>query len=84
MSTNPKGYMNSYAKKHPEKWNNPKEIHKRVERNKARAIVAKAKGVSPKQIKGDVDHIKPSRSGGTTTAKNLRVRSVKANRGWRK
>lgn len=84
MPTNKKGYMNAYAKAHPEKWNNPTEVHKRTERNKARAEFAKKMGVSPKQLNGDVDHIKPLRNGGPTTTSNLRLVSEKKNRGWRR
>lgn len=84
MSTNPPGYQNHYAKLHPEKWNNPKEIHKRVERNKARAQFAEKLGVSPKALKGDVDHKKPLRNGGKTVLSNLRLISPAKNRGWRK
>jgi len=84
MPTNPRGYMSQYAKKHPEKWNNKKEIRKRVERNRARALFAKKMGVSPKALNGDVDHAKPLRSGGKTTINNLRLLSPRQNRGWRK
>ena len=31
----------------------------------------------------DVDHIKPIRDGGTNAPSNLRMLSVKRNRGWR-
>lgn len=59
----------------------PSNIHKREMRNQARATVRKEVGDAA--IKGkDVDHIKPVRSGGSNDRKNLRVRSVHANRGW--
>lgn len=78
MPTNPPHYMNKYYKKHKKKWNNPTEIHKRVERNKARRMMKKKLGRNPK---GDVDHIKSLKSGGSTTMSNLRVLSKKKNRG---
>jgi 5-methylcytosine-specific restriction endonuclease McrA len=77
-------YMNNYYKKHKDKWLNPEETHKRVERNKARAAFAKKLGVSPKQLNGDVDHKKPLRDGGKSTLSNLRLTTEKKNRGWRK
>jgi hypothetical protein len=59
----------------------PSNIRKREMRNEARATVRKEVGA--KAIEGkDVDHIKPVRSGGSNDRKNLRVRSVHANRGW--
>lgn len=58
----------------------PEEIKKRAERVKARRMMEKTGAVTKGDGK-DVDHKKPLRSGGTTTKSNLRVRSVKANRG---
>ena len=83
MPTNKKGYMAAYARANPSKWNNPKEIAKRSERNSARAAFAKKVGVSPKALAGDVDHKRPLRSGGSSALSNLRLTSVKKNRGWR-
>lgn len=76
--------MAEYARKHPEKWNNPTEIKKRTERNAARADFAKKMGVSPKALNGDVDHKKPLRSGGKSELSNLRLISEHKNRGWRR
>jgi hypothetical protein len=40
------------------------------------------KKVGKDALKGkDVDHIKPMRSGGKTSTGNLRIRSIKSNRG---
>ena len=58
----------------------PDQIKKRAERVKARRMMEKTGAVTKGDGK-DVDHKKPLRSGGTTTKSNLRVRSVKANRG---
>ena len=77
-------YMRNYARKHPEKWSNPKEIHKRSERNAARAEFAKKMGVSPKGLNGDVDHKKPLSHGGKSDLSNLRLVSAHKNRRWRK
>ena len=76
--------MAAYARANPEKWNNPKEIHKRTERNAARAEFAKKLGVLPTSLKGDVDHKKPLRSGGKSELSNLRLISEHKNRGWRR
>jgi hypothetical protein len=85
MPTNkPKSYMNEYYKKNKEKWLNPTETHKRVERNKARHDFAEKVGVSPKNLNGDVDHKKPLRNGGSSDLGNLRLTSAHKNRGWRK
>lgn len=58
----------------------PEQIKKRAERVKARRMMEKT-GAATKGDGKDVDHIKPMRSGGTSTKGNLRMRSVKANRG---
>lgn len=76
--------MRDYARANPSKWNNPTEIHKRTERNKARHDFAEKMGVSPKSLNGDVDHKKPLRSGGKTVLSNLRLVSEKVNRGWKR
>lgn len=54
----------------------------RAQRNAARATMMKAGKVAKGDGK-DVDHLKPIRSSGTNAPKNLRVTSIKANRGWR-
>lgn len=56
----------------------PAQIHARVERNKARALMMKAGKVH----KGDgkqVDHIVPLSKGGKTVMSNLRVVTAAAN-----
>lgn len=57
----------------------PERRKKRAQRNKARRMMMR-KGKVKKGDGKDVDHKKPLRSGGTTTDKNIRVRSSKANR----
>lgn len=69
-----------YAKEYRDFHGKPEEIKKRAQRVKARRIMEKTGAVHKGDGK-DVDHKKPLRAGGTTTKSNLRVRSVKANRG---
>jgi hypothetical protein len=61
----------------------PEQVKKREMRNKARAELEK-KGLVKKGDGKDVDHKKPLDNGGTNAGGNLRVRTVKENRGWRK
>jgi hypothetical protein len=72
-----------YARHYRDYQGKPDQIAKRSERNKARRIEAKKLNVKPTQIKGDVDHKKPIRSGGGNGSKNLRVISPHRNRGWK-
>ena len=58
----------------------PEQIAKRALRNKARAMMTKKHGKAAVAGK-DVDHSVPLRKGGSNGIKNLRVRSIKANRG---
>jgi len=69
-----------YAKEYRDFHGKPEEIKKRAQRVKARRMMEKTGAVHKGDGK-DVDHKKPLRAGGTTTKSNLRVRSVKANRG---
>jgi hypothetical protein len=69
-----------YKKEYAEYHGKPEQIQNRAERVKARRMMEKTGAVTKGDGK-DVDHKKPLRSGGTTTKNNLRVRSVKANRG---
>lgn len=69
-----------YAKHYAEYQGKPEQIKKRSLRNKARAMLKKKLGA--KAIAGkDVDHSVPLRKGGGNGVKNLRLRSIKANRG---
>lgn len=65
-----------YEKKHPER------DKARVARNKARAMVAKKKGVKATSIKGDVGHKKAISKGGKSTLSNLFVQSPGSNRSF--
>lgn len=65
-----------YEKKHPER------DKARVARNKARALVAKKKGVKPTAIIGDVGHKKAVSKGGTNSLANLFVQSPSTNRSF--
>lgn len=61
----------------------PKEVEKRVDRNRARRHAI----VSGKASVGDgkqVDHIKPLGAGGSDKDSNTRVISTARNEGWRK
>lgn len=65
-----------YEKKHPER------NKARVARNKARALVAKKKGVKPTSIKGDVGHKKAISKGGQSVLANLFLQSPSSNRSF--
>ena len=65
-----------YEKKHPER------DKARAQRNRARALVAKKKGVAPTSIKGDVGHKKAISKQGKNTLGNLFVQDPGANRSF--
>lgn len=72
-----KNYVRDYKQENTYK-SKPDQIHKRVLRNKARALLIK----QGKVHKGDgmeVDHIKPLSQGGSNNASNLRVISAHRN-----
>jgi hypothetical protein len=69
-----------YKAEYSEFHGKPEQIKKRAERVKARRIMEK-EGVVTKGDGKDVDHKVPLKAGGTSSRGNLRVRSVKANRG---
>jgi hypothetical protein len=69
----------NYAKEYANYQGTPEQIKKTGERVKARRMMVKA-GKAAKGDGKDVDHIKPIRSGGTTTINNLRMRSRSSNR----
>lgn len=54
----------------------------RAMRNKARAMVATKKGVSPKQLNGDVGHKKAVSRGGKSVLSNLFVQNPTDNRSF--
>jgi len=69
-----------YADQYARYEGKPEAIKERSQRNKARRLMEKKVGKSAIAGK-DIDHKTPIRSGGTNNKSNLRVRSVKANRG---
>jgi hypothetical protein len=72
-----------YAKEYREYHSKPEQKKKRAQRNKARRMLEREGKVSKGDGK-DVAHKKSLKSGGTSSRKNLKVSSQKANRGWRK
>ena len=70
----------------------PTQKKRRAARNTANAIVKKRAGASPTaKVKGkataankEVHHVTPLKKGGTNKSSNLKVTTVKKNRGWRK
>jgi hypothetical protein len=58
----------------------PEQIAKRALRNKARSMMTKKLGKAAVAGK-DVDHKQGLRKGGSNAMSNLRLRSVKSNRG---
>lgn len=78
MSQDPdtRDYKKEYARDHA----SPAAKKARAARNTARRRMKKELGAAA--LKGkDVDHIKPLKSGGTNARSNLRVTSIKTNRG---
>jgi hypothetical protein len=69
-----------YAKEYREYHGKPSQRKNRSNRNKARRLMIKKHGKAKLEGK-DVDHKKPMKKGGGNHMKNLRIRSVKANRG---
>lgn len=69
-----------YKKEYAEYHGKPEQIANRAERVKARRAMEKT-GAAKKGDGKDVDHIRPLSKGGTSAKTNLRMRSVKANRG---
>jgi hypothetical protein len=76
MATKPRNYRQEYRDFHGK----PEQIANRAERVKARRVMEKT-GAAKKGDGKDVDHIRPLSKGGTSAKTNLRMRSVKANRG---
>ena len=60
----------------------PNRVKDRAQRNAARSTVAKAKGVKPTSIKGDVGHKKAVSKGGQNGLANLFVQNPGANRSF--
>ena len=62
-----------------EKKKKPNRVKDRAQRNAARATVAKEKGVSPKQLGGDVGHKRAVSKGGKNGLANLFVQDPSKN-----
>ena len=65
-----------------EKKKKPNRVKDRVARNKARAMVAKKNGTSPKKLKGDVGHKKAISRGGKSVLANLFIQNPSNNRAF--
>lgn len=76
------GKRDYQKEKNWEKKNKPSRVKDRAQRNAARATVAKAKGVKPTAIKGDVGHKKAVSRGGKNTLANLFVQNPGQNRSF--
>ena len=72
-------YDRELAWEHKHKKNRVKD---RAARNKARAMVAKKNGTTPKKISGDVGHKKAISRGGKSVLANLFVQNPSANRSF--
>ena len=72
-------YDRELAWEHKHKKNRVKD---RAARNKARAMVAKKNGTTPKKISGDVGHKKAISRGGKSVLANLFVQNPGANRSF--
>ena len=75
MKNGRRDYRREYDKYHAR----PEQIKNRDARNKAHSDMEKSTG---KNIKGDVDHIKPISKGGGSSPSNLRVTSKGENRSF--
>ncbi len=72
-----------YARHYRDYQSKPSVMKKRAMNNKARRMMEEERGAAA--IKGkDVHHVTPQRSGGATTMSNLKVETVKKNRGWKR
>lgn len=72
-----------YARHYRDYQGKPEQIKKTAQRVQARRDMEKKHGKAA--LKGkDVGHVKPIRSGGGNAPSNLRIQSVKSNRGWKR
>lgn len=65
-----------------EKIHKKNRVKDRAARNKARAMVAKKNGTSPKKLSGDVGHKKAISKGGKSVLSNLFVQSPSKNQSF--
>ena len=81
MTNGKRDYKKELNWEHTKKKNRVKD---RAQRNAARAKVAKAKGVKPTNLKGDVGHKKAVSKGGKNGLANLFVQNPSANRSFKR
>jgi hypothetical protein len=79
MTNGKRDYKKELAWEHTKKKSRVKD---RAQRNSARATVAKAKGTTPKKLKGDVGHKKAVSKGGQNGLANLFVQNPGQNRSF--
>ncbi len=79
MENGKRSYKKELAWEHAHKKNRVKD---RAARNKARAMVAKKNGTTPKNLSGDVGHKKAIGRGGVSVLSNLFIQSPKSNRSF--
>lgn len=65
-----------------EKTHKKNRVKDRAARNKARAMVAKKNGTTPKKLSGDVGHRKAISKGGVSVLGNLFVQNAGENRSF--
>ena len=65
-----------------EKKKKPNRVKDRAARNKARSMVAKKNGTTPKKLSGDVGHAKAISKGGKSVLANLFVQNPGENRSF--
>ena len=79
MTNGKRSYKKELAWEHAHKKNRVKD---RAARNKARAMVAKKNGTTPKNLKGDVGHKKAISKGGVSVLSNLFIQNPGENRSF--
>lgn len=81
MTNGKRSYKKELAWEHKHKKNRVKD---RAARNKARAMVAKKNGTTPKNLSGDVGHKKAIGRGGKSVLANLFLQSPSENRSFKR
>lgn len=81
MTNGKRDYKKELNWEHTKKKNRVKD---RAARNKARAMVAKKNGTTPKKLSGDVGHRKAISKGGVSVLGNLFVQNAGENRSFKR
>lgn len=81
MTNGKRDYKKELQWEHKKK---PNRVKDRATRNKARAMVAKKNGTTPKKLKGDVGHAKAISKGGKSVLANLFLQKPANNRSFRR